>query len=44
MDRLLGRRFIRKGMQSLLAGLKYHVETGHVVDDRIPASPRRRPA
>ena len=38
MDRLFFERQFRKRMTGLLGGLKYHVETGEVVTDRIPKS------
>ena len=37
MDKLVGRRQYRKGLEGLLAGLKYHVETGNEVGDRVPS-------
>ena len=37
MDRLFLRRKVKKGMEGLLAGLKYHLETGEPVGDRIPS-------
>ena len=41
LDRLILGRQLRKGMANLLAGLKYHVETGEVVGDKVPtASPQ----
>ncbi|MFQ6019732.1 MAG: SRPBCC family protein [Dehalococcoidia bacterium] len=36
MNRLLVQRQFKKGMADLLAGLKYHVETGELVGDRVP--------
>jgi len=30
------RRQFKKGMEELLAGLKYHIETGETVEDRVP--------
>ncbi len=33
LDRLVAGRQLRKGMDNLLAGLKYHVETGELVGD-----------
>lgn len=36
MDRLFLRRKVKKGMEGLLAGLKYHLETGEAVDERLP--------
>ncbi len=36
LDQLWARRQFKKGMADLLAGLKYHVETGELVGDRIP--------
>lgn len=32
---VVGRKF-KEGMKDLLAGLKYHIETGELVGDRIP--------
>jgi len=37
MDALMMRRQMRKGMEGLLAGLKYHVETGNEVGNKVPA-------
>jgi len=37
LDTLLVRRQFKKGMTGLLAGLKYHVETGELIGDRVPA-------
>ncbi len=37
LDRLILGRQLRKGMENLLAGLKYHVETGELVGDKVPA-------
>ena len=36
IDRLAFNRQFRKGMKGLLEGLKYHVETGEEVTDRVP--------
>ena len=36
MDRLAFSRQFRQGIQGLLEGLKYHVETGEEVADRVP--------
>ena len=36
MDLLIARRQYKKGMEELLAGLKYYVETGEQVDTRVP--------
>ncbi len=36
LDRLILGRQLRKGMENLLAGLKYHVETGELVGDNVP--------
>ena len=36
MDRLAFNRQFRKGMTGLLTGLKYYVETGEEVIDRVP--------
>lgn len=33
---LVGRRY-RRGFDDLLAGLKYHIETGKIVEDRVPS-------
>ncbi len=38
LDRLILGRQLRKGMAGLLAGLKYHVETGELVVDKVPNS------
>ena len=38
MDRLCARAQLRKGMADLLAGLKYHVETGELVGDKVPTA------
>ena len=38
VERLILGRQLRKGMANLLAGLKYHVETGELVGDTVPAS------
>ena len=38
MDLLVARRQLRRGMEELLAGLKYHVETGELVGDRVPTA------
>ena len=32
---VIGRKF-KKGVEDLLAGLKYHIETGELVGDRVP--------
>ncbi|MBI4491714.1 MAG: SRPBCC family protein [Chloroflexi bacterium] len=37
MDRLLVRRNFTKMVPAVLAGLKYHIETGRLVEDRVPA-------
>ena len=37
LDTLLVKRKLKKGMEELLAGLKYHVETGELIGDRVPA-------
>jgi len=37
MDKLMVRRQFEQGMEGLLAGLKYHVETGNEVGDKVPA-------
>ena len=36
MDLLFARRQLRRGMEDLVAGLKYHVETGELVGDSLP--------
>ncbi len=36
MNQIVVRRKFKKGMEDLLTGLKYHVETGEVVGDRVP--------
>ncbi len=36
-DALLVRRRYRRGFDNLLAGLKYHIETGEIVGDRVPS-------
>ena len=36
LDVLFVRRQIQKGFDRLVAGLKYHVETGDPVDDKVP--------
>jgi len=38
LDRLFAGRQLRTGMADLLAGLKYHVETGELVGDSVPAA------
>ena len=38
IDKLVAGRQLRRGMEELLAGLKYHVETGELVGDSVPAS------
>lgn len=38
LDRLVAGRKLRKGMDNLLAGLKYHVETGELVGDTVSTS------
>jgi hypothetical protein len=38
LDRLVAGRQLRKGMDNLLAGLKYHVETGELVGDTVSTS------
>ena len=40
LDWLFLRRKLRKGTADLLAGLKYHVESGELVVDRVPARPQ----
>ena len=39
LDWLILARRLRKGMAGLLAGLKYYVETGHLVGDQVPTVP-----
>ena len=36
MNQIMVRRKFKKGMEDLLTGLKYHIETGEVVGDRVP--------
>jgi uncharacterized protein YndB with AHSA1/START domain len=36
MDRIMVRQLFNGGMEDLLSGLKYYVETGEVVGERIP--------
>ena len=36
IDLLVARRQLKKGMDGLLAGLKYYIETGNEVGDRVP--------
>ena len=36
IDLLVARRQLKKGMDGLLAGLRYYVETGNEVGDRVP--------
>ncbi|MCH8901628.1 MAG: SRPBCC family protein [Chloroflexi bacterium] len=38
LDKLFAGRQLRTGMADLLAGLKYHVETGELVDDKVPTA------
>lgn len=38
IDLLVARRQLKKGMNELLAGLKYYVETGNEVGDRVPSA------
>lgn len=38
MDILIGRRQAQKGFDEMLAGLKYHVETGELVQNQVPAA------
>ena len=35
MDKLFAGRQFRNGMAEMLAGLKHHVETGELVDDKV---------
>ena len=43
MDRLVLPRLFKKGMKDMLAGLKYHVETGELVGDRVPQRAMKGP-
>ncbi len=36
MNQIVVRRKFKRGMEDLLKGLKYHIETGEVVGDRVP--------
>ena len=36
MNGLIGKRMYQNGMNELLSGLKYHVETGKIVDTSVP--------
>ncbi len=36
LNQIVVRRKFKKGMEDLLTGLKYHIETGEVVGDRVP--------
>ena len=36
LNQIVVRRKFRKGMEDLLAGLKYHIETGQLVGARVP--------
>ena len=36
MNQIVVRRKFKKGMEDLLTGLKYHIETGELVGDRVP--------
>ena len=36
MDRIMVRQLFNGGMEDLLSGFKYYVETGEVVGERIP--------
>ena len=38
MDILIARRQAQQGFDEMLAGLKYHVETGELVQDQVPAA------
>ena len=38
-DLLFARRQLKKGMVDLAAGLKYHIETGELVENRVPGHP-----
>ena len=35
-DLLIGRRQLKKGMAAMAAGLKYHIETGRLVEKSVP--------
>ena len=36
LNKLVVRRMFRKGMEDLLTDLKYHIETGELVGERVP--------
>ena len=36
MNQIVVQRQFKKGMEDLLAGLKYHIETGELVGERVP--------
>ncbi len=36
MNQIVVRQKFQKGMEDLLTGLKYHIETGELVGDRVP--------
>jgi len=36
LNQIVVRRQFKKGMEELLSGLKYHIETGELVGDRVP--------
>ena len=38
-DLLFARRQMKKGMADMAAGLKYHIETGELVENRVPEHP-----
>ncbi len=38
MDILIGKRQAQKGFDEMMAGLKYHVETGELVQDQVPVA------
>ena len=38
MDVLVARRQAQQGFDDMMAGLKYHVETGEIVGDEVPAA------
>ena len=36
MDRIMVRQLFNGGMEDLLSGLKYYVETGRIIGERVP--------
>ena len=36
MDMLFAKRMLQNGFDDMMAGLKYHVETGELVGDEVP--------